>query len=537
MQLANLIERLPERSVARSSLADPHCDVYNVAFLTDVFTESPRGDVLYFCDSILLPASVPETTYFNCIIVDGGDAPEALVAQPNVNLIWLANGINLFACYNAIQTAFINESDLTAVLQRLLAAHFSNQGLQFLIEEAASALGNPIVVVDPTYQYIAYHLGSLPNDNSRLAHVMNEEMVSETLLEEGVNYIRDSYIDSTIGRNKGPLVHYNKFLDCNTMTMAVMVRGICIAHVMMMEYAHLFRDLDREAFVQLSNFVGQELQKSEIWSPSTGELGSYFLENLLGDRSPSVAVTRRRLKALDFHPKPLLYVVCLHAPGEGLTQIQVEHIAGQLRPVLHHSLYTKFHQHFVALISRDLDNQLSERTLRRIHEVATLNGLTAGVSNSFRAITETRNGYDQARAAIRYGTLASRIINDEGVFQYRDYAYMQAVEQAGKRMNLLNICHPSLLSLMDYDESHGCELVETLFCYLQTACSTSRSASLLNLHKNTMLYRLGRIREVLGMDLSSGEDIFILQTSFRVLINLGLFTPRCKLDRTWLRTG
>ncbi|MBR1829847.1 MAG: helix-turn-helix domain-containing protein [Atopobiaceae bacterium] len=463
------------------------------------------------------------------MVVDGGEASEELLAQYNVNLVWLTQGSNLFACYNAIQMAFLEHQELQGVVQRLLAAHFSNQGLQYLIEEAAIALQNPIVVVDPTYHYTAHHLGNLPEEDTRLAQVMVAEIANETILEEAVAYIRDSQIDSQIARSKGPYEQYNTILCCNTMTLAVMVRGVCLAHVMMMEHQHPFTELDREAFVRLAQFVGQELQKSELWGPTSGELGSYFLENLLNDRSPSAAVTRRRLKTLNFHPKPQLYAVCLHAPGEGLSQYQAEHIAGQLRPVLHHSLYTRHHQQLVAILSRDPDEGLSERTERKLKEVAALNGLTVGISNCYRTMTETRMAYEQARAAIRYGTRMRGQDDTKIVFFYRDVAYVQGLEFAGRHMNMLSLCHPALLSLMEYDENHSGELMETLFCYLQTACSTARAAQALNLHKNTMLYRLGRIKEVLGINLEKGEELFKLQVSFRALMNLGLFTPKIAL--------
>lgn len=535
MRLDELLARLPEGSVASLSLSDAACDIYNVSFLTSDASEAPHGDILYFTDSELLPTHIPDSRHFNCIVVDGAPAPESLMGQANVNLCWLEQGVNLFACYNTLQTAFLEDQELAGFVRRLLMAHFSNQGLQFLIEEAATALGNPIVVVDPTYHYIAYHLGDLHEDDTHLAHVMTEEIAHETVLDEAVAYIRDSHIDLEIARTKGPFEQFNEMLQCNTMTLAVMVRGVCIAHVMMMERAHPFSDLDREAFVRLSNFVAQELQKSEVWGPTSGELGSYFLENLLNDPSPSVAVTRRRMKSLNFHPKELLYVVCLHAPGEGLSQVQAEHVAGQLRPVLHHALYTRHHQQLVALLSRDADVGFSAQAEAKLRDVATLNGLTVGVSNIFTSITDTRKAYEQARAAIRYGEMAAARFDDGRLYRYCDYAYIHMLELAGRRTNLLSLCHPALIGLMEYDNDHGSELMETLFCYLQVAGSTARAAEMLTLHKNTMLYRLGRIRKQLGMDLTSGEDLFMLQMSFRILMSLGLFTPRLRLKRSQLR--
>jgi DNA-binding PucR family transcriptional regulator len=247
-----------------------------------------------------------------------------------------------------------------------------------------------------------------------------------------------------------------------------------------------------------------------------------------------MAVTRRRMKALNFHPKELLYVVCLHAPGEGLSQVQAEHVAGQLRPVLHHALYTRHRQQLVALLSRDADVGFSSQAEAKLREVAALNGLTVGVSNIFTSIIDTRRAYEQARAAIRFGTMAANALDDDGLYLYCNYAYMQTLEMVGRRTNLLTLCHPALLRLADYDADHGGELMETLFCYLQVAGSTARAASLLTLHKNTMLYRLGRIRDVLGMDLNNGENLFMLQASFRILMNLGLFSPRLRMSRKQL---
>ena len=533
MKLDDLLSRLLIGDIERMALHDRDFEVTNVSFLTDWDAGNIRNDVIYFSKASLIPAAIDDADFFNCI-VQGPTGGEHLEDCPNVNLIWLSENTNFFALYNSLQAIFLEDRDLTAATRKLLEAHFSNQGLQYLVEEAGSILNNPIVVVDTGYRYIANFVGIDPSDESAFASTLKTELSKEMVLDEAVAYIRDSHIDSEIARHKGPFIRFDERLGCNTMALAVMVRGICVAHLLMIEYQHPFSELDREVFIRLGDFVSQELQKSELWGPTTGEMGSYFLENLINDSSPSAAVTNRRLKALSFNPKPLLFVFCFHAPGEGLSQMQAERIAAQLSPVLHHSLYTRHHQQLVAIISRDLDEGISEHTEMKVRDVASLNGLTVGVSNSFRSLTETRHAYQQARAAIRYGEMASGLINDGGYYRYSDYAYLHMMSLAGRRTNLLHLCQPALLDLLDYDEAHGGELMDTLFCYLQVAGSTSRASQMLTLHKNTMLYRLGRIRKVLGMNLTSGEELFNLQVSFRILIHLGLFTPRMKLDRAEL---
>ncbi len=534
MQLSSLITRLPEGAAERLVLADPEADVYTVQFLTQVIQEL-RDDVLYFGDETML-ATVDVCPNPNIVLLGSADVVDCVTTRyPDANVILLSADADPYTCFNALQAYFFEAQEQVDVTRRMLAAHFSNGGLQYLIEESAMALGNPIVVVDTTYRYIAHHLADLEGVDSTLAHVMFDEIQHETVLDNAVRYIREQGIDSKIAQLGGPLIRHNDILDCNTMTGAVMVRGVCIAHVMMMEHARPFTDLDRECFDRLLAFVGQEMQKSEVWGPTSGELGSYFLGNLLGDRNPSEAVTRRRLKAVNFHAKAVFEVICLHAGGEGLRQDQVEMVAGQLRPMLHHAIYTSYHGNLVVLASRDAAEDFAQYE-RLLREVAALNNLAVGISNVFERITETSRAYRQARSAIRLGELARAALDERGLYRYRDYAYLHLIDIANRHTSLLDLCHPAVLRLAAHDERHGGELMETLYCYLQVSGITKRAAQMLNLHKNTLLYRINRVKEILGMDLSSGEDQFALQMSFRILLYLGIFTPRVTVSRDELRS-
>ena len=528
MQLSALLTHLPNNSIANMFIADPEADIYNVGFLTPG-TGPLHKDILYFGDTTLLAES--ELGDFYNLLLFGSGLEDADFCSSNANVVTMTDDTNPLTCYNALQNYFLESQEQTSIIRRMLQAHFSNKGLQYLIEEAATALGNPIVVVDNAYRYVAYHLGELEGCDSQLAQTIVGEISNESLMEEVIAYIHTEGIDQQIANSKGPLVRQNSMIGANTMTAAVMANGVCMAHVMMIEYSRPFAEVEQRCFEQLAEFVGQELQKSEVWSPTSGELGAFFLANLLNDRAPSEAVTLRRLKALNFHPKKYLQVLCIHTSGEGLGQLQAENIAGQLKPLLHHAIYTRFHRQLVILLSRDEITGLSDFATKLLGEVTSLNEVSCGISNVFERVTQTRPAYDQARRAVRYGERASGSLNDHNLYKYSDYAYIHALDLVDRRTNLLLLCHPSLNTLRAYDDQHGGELMDTLFCYLQVAGSTTRAAKMLMLHKNTLLYRLNRIKQILGSDLSSGEELFQLQFSFRILLYLGLFAPRMVVER------
>ncbi len=60
--------------------------------------------------------------------------------------------------------------------------------------------------------------------------------------------------------------------------------------------------------------------------------------------------------------------------------------------------------------------------------------------------------------------------------------------------------------LRDYDRQHRAELIETLEAFLDSDGSWTRCAARLHLHVNTLRYRVGRIEQLTGRDLSRLED-------------------------------
>lgn len=70
--------------------------------------------------------------------------------------------------------------------------------------------------------------------------------------------------------------------------------------------------------------------------------------------------------------------------------------------------------------------------------------------------------------------------------------------------------------LLTYDAQHQGELVETLDVFLRCNGNHVRAARELHLHRNTLLYRLDRVREILSRDLEDAETRLALQVALRI---------------------
>lgn len=412
---------------------------------------------------------------------------------------------------------------------RLTEALLSDKGLSHLIEVAAEELENPVLVVDPTYRYAARAGFALDEgDDSAFARVARAELAEEGILDEGVRYIAEQGLDAELARTRGPVVRRNDVFGLNTMTQAACAHGICLARVMMLERTHAFGPGDEEAFCWLVRLVAQEVQKNGLLSTNDAQAGPYFLARLLDDESPNPMATSRRMALVGFQPLPQLFVVVVRRREGALDAAGARNVRAHLSAFLAHSLSTFYEGELVALVSRRPAPQLPAPDEEALARACAANGLVAGISNAFAEVTDVQSHLRQARSAIRYGSAYTKVMEDTGVYRYSEYTYMEMLDICNDRVNLMNYVHPGVWALHEHDCAHGSELVETLFAYIQNGCNTARTAALLSLHKNTLLYRLGRIKEITGNDLASGEDLFLFHLSIRTLLYLGILEVRVK---------
>ncbi|WP_280383486.1 PucR family transcriptional regulator [Nocardia wallacei] len=114
-----------------------------------------------------------------------------------------------------------------------------------------------------------------------------------------------------------------------------------------------------------------------------------------------------------------------------------------------------------------------------------------------------RGAVDEARHARRVAADRHRPACAVGHDELATHMMLLAsVPDEVRRMFRLRLLDP----LTTYDQNNSSDLVHTLETFLQTSGSWARSAELLHVHVNTLRYRIARIEELTGRDLSRLED-------------------------------
>jgi len=150
----------------------------------------------------------------------------------------------------------------------------------------------------------------------------------------------------------------------------------------------------------------------------------------------------------------------------------------------------------------------------RQHVVAELHGgrCRIGVGGRCQAVEEFPRSYREAELALRMQQAAG---GPEQVTRYDDLGVYKVLAASNDTASVERFVGEWLARLIDYDSAHGTQLVLTLSEYLECGGNYDDSAVALSVHRSTLKYRLKRIRQVSGYDLSLPDNQFNLQLATR----------------------
>lgn len=420
------------------------------------------------------------------------------------------------------------EHQIHVIMRSLTNAFFSNRGNQYILDRGHELLKNPIFQIGTVNEAVLFsceekELSNLPILQKIVAQAKNRNLtpsdpiISSQLLDKEV-------IESLSKDKKTELLHtFNKVLEKDQLTALIKVKSIEVGVITCIATRHKFDEYDRQILYRLSLLVGQELQKKSLYTRNPNELKAQFLNHLITSQTISddyiyQMINLRHLS--EIRDKFYLMVIEISDDTMPLDPNVFSNLLHQIQPILIHSFYLIRDTEMVLLFNLPEKANIHEMIDDYLTPKCEKYHLSAGISNMYRDLKLTYKHYHQAKKASSLGVeYQDQILN-----YFSDMAPKELLHFVARHEDLLPFCVPELLDLLHYDKENNTDLVTTLYVYLETFGKASLSAQLLFIHKNTLLYRISKIKEILHCDLERGEDIYKLMMSLRILRTLRLYT-------------
>lgn len=289
------------------------------------------------------------------------------------------------------------------------------------------------------------------------------------------------------------------------MTMERVVAPIIVGHeiygyIWVVEGDHPLTELDTLAIEHAATVAALVMFKEQAVRDAQQAMRGDFLAQLLRLEGEPDSTLIERARAIGYQlaqPHQILFVICAAADGL-LTQLTTRldnwlHIQGQWGLVV-------ARERGIALVIEtktvSVGQRLAQRLVADIHTPA--HPLVVGYSTIHLGEKSLRHPYAEAVEAAEIG---QRLRLNPPVIYFGDLGMLDWLYRLPGEALSGNPYWAKVQVVAEHDGRANSELLQTLEAYLEFGGALAEAAAAINVHRNTLLYRLGRIEEIANVDL------------------------------------
>lgn len=421
---------------------------------------------------------------------------------------------------------------LTAVLNRQMAIlEFSDRvrnslvklvlqglGIREVAYSLAELVGNPVAIVDASGMLLASDPSPLKSrqypqlldrrfhktDNGSIFREPKELSITpQSSSQEGTNIWREiPLLDGTAVRE---------------LQRVVQVGYEVYAHLLVWETNRGLNELDLQAVFRAGTVTALDITRQRAVEATERSYQYEFLEEILSgeSRDRRTVLQRARLFGWEIsgrHTASILdidnfyhqYVLGKREVDQERSRVLLESyrmVTTSVSKWFDKRIIVNSHSDSIVLIIPGGDEISPDNTRHLVQTIASSVSdtfpdlsISAGIGNPCDDFLEMGRSYREAREALDLGR---KLWGGGNVYSFEDLGVYRLVCKMD-RSTLEDFSHRELGPLLAYDQKYGTGLLETLEAILDRNLSLSKAAQALDIHYNTLKYRLQRIEELCG---------------------------------------
>lgn len=322
-------------------------------------------------------------------------------------------------------------------------------------------------------------------ENNLLKYINIEKPIKEIL-----DYIKTSVnLDLCINDFNGNVVITNtEDIDKKIKSYTFRIKNKSIGSITLLNNGVNSKEYQLSMFYSIVDMLGSKLEKNfkEVIDANQ-RLANIIFENMINERK----LTNDDYKKLSLlgWKKELNYNLILIENLSLNLEKEINSLIESSYP--NEAIFIKFKNNHIILLNTNIaekDIFISELK----HILKNQINLKAIISSDFRNLDDLNT---------HYTLLANIIVNlENGFFDYSKDKIDLLIKSNLINENFIN---KEIMKLKEYDKKNDEELLETLYVYLACERSYVKTSELLNLHRNTIVYRINKIEGIINLDLDS----------------------------------
>lgn len=274
------------------------------------------------------------------------------------------------------------------------------------------------------------------------------------------------------------------------------------------------------------------------WKVHLAEMLRIFTYTINREDRNQVEIAATFENAISFHSQEELYMISLRTHGYDpswrytviLLDLNQGHSVSDVEPdkiirILSQALERKWNNYCIFVFNGHFTLVTGNYNRQELHDfvddvkrylklIPDSQNAVIGVGKITKSIRCLYKSYNQA-AAVQKLQIRGKVPADD--IYYEDMGVYKILMNVSDDEILNDYIENSIQPLIDYDKKNNMDTVKILRTYLEHNGSVQETADILFVHRNTINYRLNKIRELTGMDLSDFKCRLQLQTALMIL--------------------
>lgn len=411
-------------------------------------------------------------------------------------------------------------------LQNALAAHSSLMQKVLSDGSVASAaamietfLPNPVVVVDLTANLVVAGRSPKPGaiDDNRW-----REQISRGLSRQFLRIARDLANDTRQETRKLSLSCEDQHLMLPAVVEPLRVDEETVGTLIVFSLNTDFSDLDHLLLESAKFALSVQMMRSHLRFQTESQTASELFAEIVSGNSRNVddLITRARRLDIDVNSQARLVAVGLPEDvaksGKSMDELHrsIVRLAGQQKPQATAAPLGDIILCRVPGSDRESGNAAKALARKAIDEAQWLVGSKpiVVIGRGCSSIREHGQVWLECERMIR---LAVRF-NRSGLLEARDFGPFPLLLSAADTSEVHTFVDLTIGAAVRHDAAKGTDYIKTLTVFLEHGCRSQACADAMALHVTTLRYRLGRIRELFGIEIDTPERRFALELAIRL---------------------
>lgn len=409
---------------------------------------------------------------------------------------------------SAMRTALEEERFINEFKLSVSSLFFNGADIDSLASYSYEKLHYPIAVLDSSANLLYGKGFSAIQDDPIVSCLISDGMISHELfskynfteLHRKLSRSINPFVDKTAGLRER--LHYRIMSGRN------LIGQITFISLDNKQFSHV----DSECIKALASAISIKIQSSD----SEYRLVSReaLLHDLIsGQLRESSKLTKYNINQNDFSTGKEYYLVVID--HQIATEIHTGNIGsrGAMQRV-HFSEWfpdvrfiCQYEGHMVALVGKPF----LRKSLKQLRDYLKTYSLRAAVSNLMSDVFSAYVYYDQCIEMLNFAAEKKPPVDDDNLLVFQQCFSWLITEKAKKKIITQAYVLPEWAALIEYDRKYQTQYVATLSAYLHHN-TIIKAAKALYIHKNTFMYRMEKIQNILGRPISA-EDRYNLYLS------------------------